>query len=51
MTQNFYDVMQCGLVNVTDVSEEIFAFFFMVWVVKESIQTVKIEAKAPQKCR
>jgi hypothetical protein len=35
----------------TDVSEEIVALFFMVWVVKETIQTVKIEAKAHQKSR
>jgi hypothetical protein len=43
-------MMQCGLLNATDVSEEHVAFFFlMVWVVRETIQTVKKEAKAPQK--
>jgi hypothetical protein len=31
------------------VSEEPFAFFFMVCVVKETIRTVKIEAKDPKK--
>ena len=48
MTHAICDVMQCGLVNVTDVSEELVPFFFMVWLVKETVQTVKKEAKAPQ---
>jgi len=33
----------------TDVSEELVAFFFMFCVVRETIQTVKIEAKTPKK--
>jgi hypothetical protein len=35
----------------TDVSEELVAFFFMVWVVKETVHAVKIETIAPQKSR
>jgi len=33
----------------TDVSGQLVAFFFLFWVVKETIQTVKIEAKTPKK--
>jgi hypothetical protein len=42
--------MLCGLMNVTDVSDEL-VVFFMIWIVKEIIQPMKIEAQAPKKSR
>ena len=48
MTQAIFDVMQCGLMNVSDVSDEL-VVFFMIWVVKEIIQPMKMEAQAPKK--
>ena len=32
----------------TDVSEQLVAIFFMVWVQEETIKTVEFEAKAPK---
>jgi hypothetical protein len=47
MIQKFCDVMQWCM--FADVSEELVFFFFVVSVVKETIQTVKIEEKATKK--